>query len=67
MAKKPNETKTIRIQVSLDEMSVDILEDIASFGPLGKTKTEVATNIIQEWIRKKSLKELEEMKKLMDR
>jgi hypothetical protein len=67
MAKKPNETKTIRIQISLDEMSVDILEDIASFGPLGKTKTEVATNIIQEWIRKKSLKELEEMKKLMDR
>ncbi|MEE9327115.1 MAG: hypothetical protein V3U71_07440 [Cocleimonas sp.] len=67
MAKKPNETKTIRIQVSLDKMSADILEDIASFGPLGKTKTEVATNIIQEWIRKKSLKELEEMKKLMDR
>lgn len=67
MAKKPNETKTIRIQVSLDEMSTGILEDIASFGPLGKTKTEVATNIIQEWIRKKSLKELEEMKKLMNR
>jgi len=67
MAKKHNETKTTRIQVSLDEMSASILEDIASFGPLGKTKTEVATNIIQEWIRKKSLKELEEMKKLMDR
>lgn len=64
MAKKTNDTKTARIQISLDEMSAGVLDKIASFGPLGKTRTEVATKIIQEWVREKGASEVEELEKL---
>lgn len=47
-AKNPVRTK--RAQLSLSDNVDRILEDVAHIGILGKTKTEVASRIVSEWI-----------------
>jgi hypothetical protein len=45
-----NRVRTARAQLSLPESASAILEQIADLGILGKTKTEVATRIVTDWI-----------------
>lgn len=45
-----NTVRTKRAQLSLSDNVDRILESVAHIGILGKTKTEVASRIVSEWI-----------------
>lgn len=45
-----NPVRTARAQLSLSGPTSVILEQIADLGILGKTKAEVATRIVTDWI-----------------
>jgi hypothetical protein len=45
-----NRVRTARAQLSLPDSANAILEQVADLGILGKTKTEVATRIVTDWI-----------------
>jgi len=45
-----NSIRTERVQLSLSDSTNTILERLAEIGILGKTKTEIATRIITDWI-----------------
>lgn len=46
----PNTVRTERVQLSLSETANDVLERLAKIGILGKTKAEIATRIVTDWI-----------------
>ena len=45
-----NPVQTERVQLSLSETTNTILEQLAQLGILGKTKTEIASRIVTDWI-----------------
>lgn len=45
-----NSVATKKVQLSLSENAVAVLVEVAKIGILGKTKTEVATRIVSDWI-----------------
>ena len=45
-----NPVTTERVQLSLSETTSAILEQLAEIGVLGKTKTEIASRIVTDWI-----------------
>jgi hypothetical protein len=45
-----NPIPTERVQLSLSETTSAILEQLAHLGILGKTKTEIASRIVTDWI-----------------
>lgn len=45
-----NRTETIRVIISLDPTTNDVLEDLAHIGLFGKSKARVAATIIGNWI-----------------
>jgi hypothetical protein len=45
-----NPVRTERVQLSLPESASIILDQLAAIGILGKTKPEIATRIVTEWI-----------------
>ena len=45
-----NQVRTERAQLSISENTDRILQEVASIGILGKTKAEVATRIVTDWI-----------------
>ena len=45
-----NPVQTERVQLSLSETTNTILEQLAELGILGKTKTEIASRIVTDWI-----------------
>jgi hypothetical protein len=45
-----NPIPTERVQLSLSETTSSILEQLAVLGILGKTKTEIASRIVTDWI-----------------
>jgi hypothetical protein len=48
--RRKNPVRTKRAQLSLTENADRILEAVAQVGILGKTKTEVAARIVNDWI-----------------
>jgi hypothetical protein len=45
-----NPVPTERVQLSLSETASAILGQLAALGILGKTKTEIASRIVTDWI-----------------
>jgi hypothetical protein len=45
-----NPVRTERAQLSLSEPTNAVLEKLAEIGILGKTKAEIATRIVTDWI-----------------
>ncbi len=45
-----NRTQTIRLTLSLDPTTDKVLEDLATIGPFGKNKAQVASMILSQWI-----------------
>ena len=45
-----NPISTERVQLSLSETTSAILQQLAALGVLGKTKTEIASRIVTDWI-----------------
>jgi hypothetical protein len=45
-----NPVGTERVQLSLSETANDVLEQLAAIGIIGKTKAEIATRIVTDWI-----------------
>lgn len=45
-----NPVGTDRVQLSLPETANEVLEQLATIGILGKTKAEIATRIVTNWI-----------------
>jgi hypothetical protein len=45
-----NPVGTERVQLSLSETANDVLEELAVIGIIGKTKAEIATRIVTDWI-----------------
>jgi hypothetical protein len=45
-----NPVQTERVQLSLSETASAVLEQLAQLGILGKTKTEIASRIVTDWI-----------------
>ena len=45
-----NAVQTERVQLSLSETTSAVLEQLAQLGILGKTKTEIASRIVTDWI-----------------
>jgi len=45
-----NPVRTERAQLSLSDTASAILEQLAKIGILGKTKAEIATRIVTDWI-----------------
>jgi hypothetical protein len=45
-----NPVRTERAQLSLSDSTNDILEQLAELGILGKTKAEIASRIVTDWI-----------------
>ena len=45
-----NSIRTERAQLSLSETANEVLEQLAKIGILGKTKAEIATRIVTDWI-----------------
>jgi hypothetical protein len=45
-----NPVRTERAQLSLSDSTSAILEQLADLGILGKTKAEIATRIVTDWI-----------------
>jgi hypothetical protein len=48
--RKQNPVRTERAQLSLSDSTNAILEQLAEIGILGKTKAEIATRIVTDWI-----------------
>ena len=48
--REKNKIATERAQLSISENTNRILEEVAQLGLLGKTKAEVATRIVTDWI-----------------
>ncbi len=48
--RKKNPVRTERAQLSLSDSTNVILEELAEIGILGKTKAEIATRIVTDWI-----------------
>ncbi len=47
---KRNRTTTVRVPLSLDPTTDKILQELASIGPFGRNKAQVAANILSRWI-----------------
>jgi len=45
-----NPVGTERVQLSLSKTANDVLEQLAVIGIIGKTKAEIATRIVTDWI-----------------
>jgi hypothetical protein len=45
-----NPVRTERAQLSLSDTTNQVLEQLAGIGILGKTKAEIATRIVTDWI-----------------
>ena len=45
-----NPVGTERVQMSLSDTANRVLEELAEVGILGKTKAEIATRIVTDWI-----------------
>ena len=45
-----NSVRTARAQLSISDNTDRILQQVADIGILGKTKAEVATRIVSDWI-----------------
>jgi hypothetical protein len=45
-----NPVGTERVQLSLSKTATDVLEELAVIGIIGKTKAEIATRIVTDWI-----------------
>jgi hypothetical protein len=45
-----NPVRTERAQLSLSDTTNEVLEELAGIGILGKTKAEIATRIVTDWI-----------------
>ena len=45
-----NPVGTERVQLSLSKTATDVLEELAVIGIVGKTKAEIATRIVTDWI-----------------
>lgn len=45
-----NPVGTERVQMSLSDTANRVLEELARIGILGKTKTEIATRIVTDWV-----------------
>jgi hypothetical protein len=48
--RKKNPVRTERAQMSLSDSTNAILEQLAAIGILGKTRAEIASRIITDWI-----------------
>jgi hypothetical protein len=48
--RKRNAVRTERAQLSLSDSTNAILEQLAEIGILGKTKAEIASRIVTDWI-----------------
>ena len=48
--RQKNKQRSARVQLSISKNVDRILEEVAEIGILGKTKTEVATSIVTDWI-----------------
>lgn len=45
------DSKTIRLQVTIDKSTDELLEEIAELGLMGAKKTDVARDIISDWVK----------------
>jgi hypothetical protein len=45
-----NTVPTEKLQLSLPATVTNVLEQLAPFGILGKTKTEIAAKIVSDWV-----------------
>jgi hypothetical protein len=45
-----NRVGTERVQLSLSDTANSVLEQLAGIGILGKTKAEIATRIVTDWV-----------------
>ena len=48
--RRKNRTETVRVILSLDSTTHDVLDRIARLGIFGKTKAEAGTSILRYWI-----------------
>jgi hypothetical protein len=48
--RKKNQVRTERAQLSLSDSTNAILEQLAAIGILGKTRAEIASRIVTDWI-----------------
>lgn len=48
--RRKNPVRTERAQLSLSDTTNSVLEQLAQIGILGKTKAEIATRIVTDWI-----------------
>lgn len=48
--RRKNPVRTERAQLSLSDSTNTVLEQLADLGILGKTKAEIATRIVTDWI-----------------
>jgi hypothetical protein len=48
--RRRNKAATVRLQLSVDPTTNDVLEDLASLGVFAKNRAEVATAILSQWV-----------------
>jgi hypothetical protein len=48
--RKKNGAATVKIQVSVDKSTDDVLRQLVPIGVRGKNRSEVASGIIREWV-----------------
>ena len=59
-----NITEAKRIQISLDSLSCKLLDKIALIGMDGRSRAEVASRIIRDWLKEKAKGRIEEGEEL---